>query len=105
MVLASDPAVLTSERQPPIALTASGRLELARWLTAPRNPLTARVFVNRVWRWHFGRGIVPSTDNFGALGDRPTDPVLLDWLATSFVKDGWSLTRLHRRITSPAPTS
>jgi len=92
------PVVLAGDVQPRIGAAQSGRLELADWLAAPSNPLTARVFVNRVWRWHFGRGIVPSTDNFGRLGDRPLDPALLDWLATTFVKDGWSLKRLHRRI-------
>lgn len=92
------PAVMTSPGAPAVDPKHSGRLELAQWLTGPDNPLTARVFVNRVWRWHFGRGIVPSVDNFGALGDRPSDPALLDYLATWFQKDGWSLKRLHRAI-------
>jgi hypothetical protein len=74
-------------------------LELAKWITSANNPLTARVFVNRVWRWRFGRGIVGSVDNFGALGDLPTHPELLDWLATSFVgEDKWSLKKLHKRM-------
>jgi hypothetical protein len=77
---------------------ASGRKELAEWLTAPDNPLTARVWVNRVWRHHFGRGIVATPDNFGRLGERPTHPELLDWLATRFREDGWSTAKLHRRI-------
>jgi mono/diheme cytochrome c family protein len=76
----------------------SGRLELAQWMADPRHPLTARVFVNRTWRWHFGRGIVGTTDNFGARGDRPTHPELLDWLASEFVKSGWSVKQLHRQI-------
>lgn len=77
----------------------SGRLELADWITHPKNPLTARVFVNRVWRWRFGRGIVGSVDNFGALGDQPTHPELLDYLAEKFVnEDGWSLKKLHKRM-------
>ncbi|MCC6417301.1 MAG: DUF1553 domain-containing protein [Gemmataceae bacterium] len=77
----------------------SGRLELARQLTDPtRNPLVARVIVNRVWHHLFGRGIVASVDNFGVLGEPPTHPGLLDRLADTFVRDGWSLKRLVRRI-------
>jgi hypothetical protein len=76
----------------------SGRLELAQWMAAPENPLTARVMVNRVWRWHFGRGIVASTDNFGVLGDRPSHPALLDWLARQFVQEGWSVKAMHRLL-------
>ncbi len=74
----------------------SGRLELARWLVRSAHPLTSRVIVNRVWRWHFGRGLVPSVDNFGRLGEPPADPALLDWLAHRFVEAGLSLKRLHR---------
>ena len=76
----------------------SGRLELARSLIDERNPLTARVMVNRVWHHLFGRGIVPSTDNFGVLGQEPTHPELLDHLATRFRNDGWSLKRLIRMV-------
>ncbi len=78
----------------------SGRMEFARWMVDPKHPLTARVYVNRVWRWHFGQGIVKSTENFGALGDRPSHPELLDWLASYFVKSGWSTKSLHRLILS-----
>jgi len=93
------PTALAGNEQQALPADRSGRLELARWLTDSKNPLTARVFVNRVWRWRFGRGIVASVDNFGALGDLPTHPELLDWLATAFVKeDGWSLKKLHRRL-------
>jgi hypothetical protein len=92
------PVVLAGEKQTPIDNSRSGRLEFAHWLTRPDHPLTARVFVNRVWRWHFGKGIVGSTDNFGSLGERPSNQPLLDWLATTFVADGWSLKNLHRRI-------
>ncbi|QDU60775.1 Planctomycete cytochrome C [Planctomycetes bacterium Pan216] len=77
----------------------SGRRELADWLTDPANTLTARVFVNRVWQWHFGEGLVRTPDNFGKLGEAPTHPELLDWLAWKFVhEDDWSLKKLHRRI-------
>ena len=83
---------------PPVGADASGRLELARWITHPEHPLTARVIVNRVWRWHFGRGIVATPSNFGAIGSAPTHPELLDWLARRFVEGGWSLKKLHRDI-------
>ncbi len=93
------PSAISDSSQPNLPLDRSGRLELATWITNPRNPLTARVFVNRVWRWRFGRGLVGSVDNFGALGDLPSHPQLLDWLATTFVKeDGWSLKKLHKRM-------
>jgi len=74
------------------------RLDLANAIASPTNPLTARVIVNRVWAWHFGRGIVGTPDNFGSLGDRPTHPELLDWLTVQFVQNGWSLKWLHRQI-------
>jgi len=76
----------------------SGRLELARAVTRPDNPLTARVMVNRVWEHHFGRGLVATPSNFGALGEPPTHPELLDHLAARFVALGWSLKGLHREI-------
>jgi cytochrome c553 len=74
------------------------RLALARWLTQPDHPLTARVWVNRVWKHHFGRGIVSSLDNFGKLGTPPTHPELLDWLAVELTKNKWSTKHLHRLI-------
>ena len=92
------PTILAGANQPPLSSSNSGRLELARWITDPRHPLTARVIVNRVWRWHFGQGVVPSVDNFGKLGQLPANPELLDWLATRFIEDGWSLKTLHKRI-------
>jgi hypothetical protein len=74
----------------------SGRLELANWLAEARNPMTARVAMNRIWRWHFGQGLVGTTDNFGQLGERPSHPELLDWLAGEFVTRGWSMKAMHR---------
>ncbi|GDY19028.1 hypothetical protein LBMAG56_03730 [Verrucomicrobiota bacterium] len=91
------PAFFAGESQPPIT-HGSGRRELAAWIAAPANPLTARVIVNRVWQWHFGAGLVRTPNNFGLLAELPTHPALLDWLATQFVEDGWSLKTLHRRI-------
>jgi mono/diheme cytochrome c family protein/cytochrome c553 len=76
----------------------SGRLELARAIASPDNPLTARVMVNRIWQHHFGRGLVASASNFGSLGDPPSHPELLDWLAHRLVASGWSLKALHREI-------
>ncbi len=79
-------------------LTGSGRLELAKWLADGRNPLTARVMVNRIWQYHFGRGIVGTPNNFGKLGTPPSHPELLDYLAAQFVKTGWSIKKMHRLI-------
>ena len=76
--------------QPPIT-QGSGRLELAHWLAGTSQPLTPRVIVNRIWQHHFGEGIVHTPSNFGFLGERPTHPELLDWLASRFVADGWSM--------------
>jgi hypothetical protein len=86
------------EGDPPPFTKGSGRLELAEAIASSSNPLTARVIVNRVWQWHFGEGIVRSGSNFGQLGDRPTHPELLDYLAVRFVEQGWSLKHLHRDI-------
>lgn len=77
---------------------SSGRLELARWISSPRNPLTARVMVNRVWEKLFGRGVVTSTDNFGNTGQAPSHPALLDYLAIQFIEDGWSLKAIVKQI-------
>jgi hypothetical protein len=74
------------------------RATLARWLTAPDNPMTARVFVNRVWGWHFGQALVRTPNDFGAQGEPTTHPELLDWLARDFMAHGWRLSHLHRMI-------
>ncbi|QDV27540.1 DUF1553 domain-containing protein [Aureliella helgolandensis] len=92
------PQVLTSDHPASLPAEQSGRLELANWLTNGRHPLTARVMVNRIWRGHFGQGIVKTVDNFGLQGDRPSHPKLLDWLAVHFVDEGWSVKSLHRLI-------
>jgi hypothetical protein len=83
---------------PKIAPNESGRLELARWITDKRNPLTPRVMVNRIWQWNFGRGIVGTPSNFGSLGERPTIPQLLDWLAAEFMDHNWSIKHIQRLI-------
>ena len=82
----------------PEETAGSGRLELAQWLTRPDNPLTARVMANRVWQYHFGRGLVKTPNDFGVRGLPPTHPELLDHLATQFVRGGWSVKSLHQLI-------
>jgi len=90
------PLVLTD--QPQQFTRGRGRWELAQSIVDERNPLTARVIVNRVWQWHFGSGLVRTPSDFGTRGAAPTHPLLLDWLAAQFMADGWSLKKLHRRI-------
>jgi len=88
---------------PADGVASSGRrTALARWLVSPDNPLTARVLANRLWQHHFGRGLVRSSSNFGMMGDAPTHPELLDWLASELVAGGWRLKRIHRLIVTSA---
>ncbi len=93
---------LLSGREPPRFTRGSGREELAAAITDPNNPLTARVFVNRVWQHHFGTGLVRTASNFGALGEPPSHPELLDWMTSRFIAEGWSLKSLHRLIVTSA---
>ena len=96
------PSVLTDGKTPFIPAAPAGtgktgrRLAFARWLTSRRHPLTARVIVNRLWKHHFGRGIVRTTEDFGTFGAEPTHPELLDWLAVEFMRGGWSIKQAHR---------
>ncbi len=94
---------ILSPPKPEIAASAYGkstgrRLALAKWITSKGNPLTARVMMNRLWQHHFGRGIVKSSENFGRLGEQPTHPELLNWLAAEFMAGGWKIKRMHKRI-------
>jgi hypothetical protein len=103
------PSVLSDGKTPfepkppwPGAKTTGRRLALARWLTTPDNPLTARVLMNRLWKHHFGAGIVRTLDNFGKTGARPTHPELLDWLAREFIHQSWSVKAMHRLMMTSA---
>lgn len=103
VVLPRFPVVLHS---PEVAIPAPAegaaspgrRTVLAAWLSSPDNPLAARVMANRIWQYHFGRGIVRTANDFGAMGEAPTHPELLDWLASEFIAQGWSIKAMHRRI-------
>ncbi|HUQ91980.1 MAG TPA: DUF1553 domain-containing protein [Bryobacteraceae bacterium] len=91
--------ILVSEQMPELPLDAPNpRTQLAKWITDPQNPLTARVMANRVWLYHFGRGIVATPNDFGRMGVRPSHPELLDWLANEFVSGGWRVKTLHKKI-------
>lgn len=94
----SFPAIYTGGKRQPFDSAGSGRLKLAQAITSADNPLTARVIANRVWAGHFGQGLVRTPSNFGELGERPTHPELLDYLAVSLMENGWSLKSLHRQI-------
>jgi hypothetical protein len=96
-VLAGDttPAIT---RPPKNGASSGRRRALAEWIASADNPLTARVLVNRLWHWHFGRGLVRTPGNFGLMGAKPSHPALLDWLATEFVRQGWSIKQMHRLV-------
>jgi hypothetical protein len=96
-VLGSEPPKIE-----PLEASSGRRLALARWLTRPDHPLAARVMANRVWQHHFGRGLVATSNDYGRLGEKPSHPELLDWLAARLVKDAWSIKALHRLIVTSA---
>ena len=97
----SKPAVLETDRYRQFP-TRGRRITLARWIASPENPLTARVMVNRIWQQHFGRGIIATPSDFGKNGARPTHPELLDWLAVTFMENGWSVKSMHRLMLTSA---
>ena len=96
------PQILSRQTPVSFGTDRSGRMELADWLVSRDHPLTARVMANRIWAGHFGAGLVRTPDNFGRLGDQPTHPELLDWLAAEFVRANWSVKHLHRLIVTSA---
>jgi len=89
--------IIAGEKQASVS-KGSGRLQLAAWMVSRENPLTARVMVNRIWKHHFGQGLVRSVDNFGKTGEPPTHPELLDFLAQRFIESGWSMKAMHRMM-------
>jgi len=105
-----EPGILTLLDEKPMdipappagARTTGRRTALANWIARPDNPLTTRVIVNRLWQYHFGRGLVGTASDFGRLGEKPSHPELLDWLATRFVQEGWSIKSMHRLILNSA---
>ncbi|MEM7010841.1 MAG: DUF1553 domain-containing protein, partial [Verrucomicrobiota bacterium] len=100
------PAFFSLQSKPETKLDPSDepsrRMEIANWIASPENPLTARVMVNRIWQWHFGVAIVNTPNDFGNSGAEPSHPQLLDWLASEFIRSGWSLKKLHRQIVMSA---
>ncbi|MFT5327848.1 MAG: hypothetical protein ACI8P0_005754 [Planctomycetaceae bacterium] len=102
-VIRSTPRVFNETLRPvTVPATENGRRQLADWIASPKNPLTARVMVNRIWQQHFGTGLVRTSSNFGVRGEWPTHPQLLDWLANEFVSSGWSIKHMHRLIMNSA---
>jgi hypothetical protein len=97
-VLNSSGSEVDFSTPPPGARTTGRRLALANWIASEQNPLTARVMVNRIWQHHFGKGLVGTPNDFGHMGERPSHPDLLDWLATEFIRQGWSVKAMHRLI-------
>ena len=85
---------------PDLPADQGGRLQFAQWLTSDTNPLTARVYVNRVWHWLIGAGLVRTTENFGTTGEAPSHPELLDYLTLRFIREGWSTKKLVKLIVS-----
>ena len=98
VVLPAVPVALGKLRVSDVADEQQRRKALADWIASPKNPLTARVMVNRIWQWHFGIGIVETANDFGHGGQKPSHPLLLDWLAREFVRSGWSIKHMHRLI-------
>lgn len=103
-ILPGPPTILSGEPFPvhPTPSSSGRRTALARWLSNPQNPLTARVLVNRIWQQHFGIGLSATPSDFGTLGEKPSHPELLDWLTGEFIRSGWSLKHLHRLILTSA---
>jgi Protein of unknown function (DUF1553)/Protein of unknown function (DUF1549)/Planctomycete cytochrome C len=100
LVLSASGREIVFPKPAPQAMTTGRRLALAQWIASKTNPLTARVMVNRIWQHHFGKGIVDTPNDFGKMGGAPSHPELLDWLATEFVRQGWSVKAMHRLILS-----
>jgi hypothetical protein len=98
LILSDNPQAALADVMPVADRSSGRRLALARWMVRPDNPLVSRVAVNRIWQHHFGRGLVPSPNEFGHLGERPTHPELLDHLASAFMKSGWSIKSMHRLL-------